>query len=167
MVQILPEQFENILPLAVEWAEANIIIFQRTASALSMNWFTQCSARCLADYIRFWKSITQLKSIREVGGYIFSSAFLSKKGSQTNEAALLNFQLKLEKKVLWYYYTPKRLNATQLQHILKQPRDGLRPPKVTFYNGGLRWHLKRLLGCPCIFSAGLCNINSKWRHRRK
>lgn len=129
MIKILPEQFENILPLAVEWAEAKekVILehgtalspqymedaksvdvkypdrvriyevpqipipkhpilkaaaeatqlistetigislgygifihnnfFKMTAVPLSMNWFTLCSARSLADYIRFRKNI--------------------------------------------------------------------------------------------------------------
>jgi len=127
MIQILPKQFENILPLAVEWAETKekvslehgtafspqymvdaksvgvkypervriyefpqipisehpilraaaeatqlilpatigislgmefsfIIIFQGTATPLSMNWFTQCSARNLVALIPFLKN---------------------------------------------------------------------------------------------------------------
>ncbi len=42
-----------------------------------------------------------------------------------NRKELKNLKEKLEKIILWYDYIVKKLNATQLQHILKQPRDGL------------------------------------------
>ena len=35
MIQILPEQFENILPLAVEWAEAKEKVILEHGTALS------------------------------------------------------------------------------------------------------------------------------------
>jgi hypothetical protein len=51
------------------------------------------------------------------------------------------------------------LTAAQLQHLLKEPRDGLTPPKVIFCKTRFEAALNRLLGCACIFSAGLCNLN--------
>jgi hypothetical protein len=65
-------------------------------------------------------------------------------------AALLNVQLKFYKKAL---------TAARLQHLLKEPRDGLTPPRVIFYKTRFAAALNRLLGCACIFSAGLCNLN--------
>jgi hypothetical protein len=53
----------------------------------------------------------------------------------------------------------KQLIAAQLQHLLKEPRDGLTPPKVIFYKTRFAAALNRLLVCACIFSAGLCNLN--------
>ena len=38
MIQILPEQFENILPLAVEWAEANEKVILVHGAALSQQY---------------------------------------------------------------------------------------------------------------------------------
>jgi hypothetical protein len=53
----------------------------------------------------------------------------------------------------------QQLTAARLQHLLKEPRDGLTPPKVIFYKTRFEAALNRLLGCACIFSVGLCNLN--------
>ena len=40
----------------------------------------------------------------------------------------------------------KQLTAARLQHLLKEPRDGLTPPKVIFYKTRFEAALNRLLG---------------------
>jgi hypothetical protein len=53
----------------------------------------------------------------------------------------------------------KQLTATQLQHLLKKPPDGVQPPKVTLYEPRFEVAVIGFLGCACIFSAGLFNHN--------
>jgi len=74
-------------------------------------------------------------------------------------AALLNFQLKFDKKGFLVALLFQQLTAARLQHLLKKPRDGLTPPRVIFYKTRFKAAFNRLLECACIFSAGLCNLN--------
>jgi hypothetical protein len=40
---------------------------------------------------------------------------------------------KFDKKAFQHHYIGRKLIAAQLQHLIKKPRDGIQPPKVTLY----------------------------------